>query len=72
MFRSSGLELIGSGSGSVSIQDLLNGAGELLAAAPKANFKTPFTSLPLDRIAEAWNGDPDIRYILTPTSEASS
>jgi NADPH:quinone reductase-like Zn-dependent oxidoreductase len=66
MFRSTGLELIGSGIGSVSIQDLLNGAGELLAAAPAAGFETPFVSLPLDRVAEAWNGDPDVRYILTP------
>ena len=66
MFRSTGLELIGSGIGSVSIQNLLNGAGELLAAAPAAGFETPFVSLPLDRVAEAWNGDPNVRYILTP------
>ena len=65
MLRSSGVELIGSGIGSVAVKDLLVGAGELLAAAPRAGFNTPFESLPLRSIADAWNGDPDVRYILT-------
>jgi NADPH:quinone reductase-like Zn-dependent oxidoreductase len=47
MLRSTGLELIGSGIGSVAVKDLLTGAGELLAAAPAAGFSAPFTSLPL-------------------------
>lgn len=66
MLRSSGLELMGSGVGSVSIQDLLVGAGELLAASPAAGFQVPVTSLPLEAVSEAWNGDAAIRYVLTP------
>ncbi|WP_437928735.1 zinc-binding alcohol dehydrogenase family protein [Sorangium sp. So ce291] len=66
MLRSTGLELIGSGIGSVAVKELLAGAGELLAAAPAAGFNASFTSLPLRAVADAWNGDPDVRYILVP------
>ncbi|XXY45993.1 zinc-binding alcohol dehydrogenase family protein [Sorangium sp. So ce269] len=66
MLRSTGLELIGSGIGSVAVKELLAGAGELLAAAPAAGFDASFTSLPLRAVADAWNGDPDVRYILVP------
>jgi len=66
LLRGSGLELMGSGIGSVSIQDLLAGAGELLAAAPGAGFTPPYASIPLDKVAEAWSGDPDVRYIIQP------
>jgi NADPH:quinone reductase-like Zn-dependent oxidoreductase len=68
MLRSTGVELMGSGIGSVAVRDLLAGAGELLAAAPEAGFNTPFESMPLRSIADAWNGDPDVRYILAPAS----
>jgi hypothetical protein len=57
---------MGSGIGSVSIKDLLVGAGELLAASPAAGFYARVTSLPLDAVTEAWNGNPDVRYVLTP------
>ncbi|WP_437966022.1 zinc-binding alcohol dehydrogenase family protein [Sorangium sp. So ce260] len=66
MLRSTGLELIGSGIGSVAVKELLAGAGELLAAAPAAGFDAPFTSLPLRAVADAWSGDPDVRYLLVP------
>ncbi|MEV5413722.1 zinc-binding alcohol dehydrogenase family protein [Thermopolyspora sp. NPDC052614] len=68
MLRGSGLELIGSGIGSVAVRDYAACAGELLAAAPAAGFDTPFTSLPLPAVADAWNGDPNVRYILTPAT----
>lgn len=68
MLRSSGLELIGSGIGSVSVRDLLIGAGELLAAAPAAGFSPPYVSVPLATVAEAWSGSPDVRYIINPPS----
>jgi NADPH:quinone reductase-like Zn-dependent oxidoreductase len=68
MLRSTGLELIGSGIGSVAVKELLAGAGELLAAAPAAGFNAPFTSMPLRAVADAWNGDSNVRYILTPRS----
>lgn len=64
--RSSGLELLGSGIGSVSIRDLLEGARELLTATGSSGFHAPVTTLPLTSIAEAWNGRPDVRYVLSP------
>lgn len=66
MLRSTGLELIGSGIGSVAVRDLLAGAGELLAAAPAAGFTAAFETLPLSAFGDAWDGDPNVRYILTP------
>jgi len=68
MLRSTGLELIGSGIGSVSVQELVAGAGELLMAASSAGFLAPFEILPLEAVADAWSGDPDARYILMPNS----
>lgn len=66
MLRSSGLELLGSGIGSVSFAELLAGANELLAAAPEAGFDPPFESKPLRDVAAAWTGDPAVRYIICP------
>lgn len=66
MLRSSGLELLGSGIGSVSFADLLAGARDLLAAAPEAGFEPAFEAVPLGRVADAWNGSPGIRYIVRP------
>ncbi len=66
MLRSSGLELIGSGIGSVSVKELLTGAGELLTAATVAGFTPPFESVPVSKVTEAWGGDPDVRYIIQP------
>jgi NADPH:quinone reductase-like Zn-dependent oxidoreductase len=68
MLRSSGLELMGSGIGSVAVKELVAGAGELLAAAPAGGFDAPFTTLPLRAVADAWKGDPNVRYILAPRS----
>lgn len=64
--RSSGLELMGSGIGSVAIQALLAGARELLDAATAAGFDAPVTTRPLADVAEAWAGPSDVRYILCP------
>lgn len=66
MFRSSGLEVMGSGIGSVAVKELLVGAGELLAASAEAGFSPPFESVSLDRVGEAWSGNPDVRYIVQP------
>jgi NADPH:quinone reductase-like Zn-dependent oxidoreductase len=72
MLRSSGLELMGSGIGSVSVKQLLIGAGELLTVAPVAGFEPPFTSVPLEQVSTVWNGKPDVRYIIQPTGFAST
>jgi len=64
--RSSGIELMGSGIGSVAVQELLSGARELLGAATAAGFDAPVTTCPLAAVAEAWVGPSDVRYILCP------
>ncbi|MBX5154505.1 zinc-binding alcohol dehydrogenase family protein [Rhizobium lentis] len=66
MLRSTGLELMGSGIGSVAVTDLLACAGELLEAAPAAGFDTDFASVPLSKIGEAWNDDSNRRYVILP------
>lgn len=66
MLRSSGLELIGSGIGSVAVKELLAGAAELLSAAANANFTPGFTSVPLTNVAQVWNDDSGVRYIVRP------
>lgn len=66
MLRSSGLELMGSGIGSVSVGELVSAAGELLAAAPAAGFAPPFTTVRLAEVADAWDGKPGVRYIVRP------
>lgn len=66
-FRGSGLELMGSGIGSVAIRELLAGARELLTETNKAGFDAPVTTLPLTAVAEAWAGPSDVRYILSPS-----
>ncbi|RYZ09739.1 MAG: zinc-binding alcohol dehydrogenase family protein [Myxococcales bacterium] len=64
--RSTGIELLGSGIGSLSVKELLAGADELLAAAPGAGFHAPFRSLPLSQVAEAWNLEPEERLVFVP------
>ncbi len=66
MLRSTGIELIGSGIGSISVKELLAGAGELLAAAPAARFHAPFKSVPLSAVTEAWSEAPETRLLLLP------
>lgn len=66
MLRSSGIELLGSGIGSLAVADLVAGAGELLAAAPVAGFRTEFQTVPLAAVAEAWTSVPDKRYVFVP------
>ena len=65
--RSSGLEIMGSGIGSVSARELVAGAGELLAAIPAGGFDTPTRALPLASVAEAWaDHTDDSRLVLLP------
>ena len=66
--RSSGLELMGSGIGSVTVRELITGAGELLAAAPAAGFAPRFASVPLHDVAEAWSTASEVRTVICPRS----
>ena len=65
--RSSGLEILGSGIGSLSISELVTGAGELLAALPAGGFETPVKTMPLSAVEDAWrDGSDDYRLVLRP------
>jgi len=66
MLRSTGLELLGSGIGSVPVRELLNGAGELLAATEAAGFHAPFESHPLSAVTDVWTQRRDVRCLLLP------
>jgi NADPH:quinone reductase-like Zn-dependent oxidoreductase len=66
--RSTGIELLGSGIGSVSVSELLIGAGELLVAAETAGFHAQFESVPLSAVSEAWNQQREGRMIFRPAN----
>jgi NADPH:quinone reductase-like Zn-dependent oxidoreductase len=52
--RSSGLELLGSGFGSASLQEIMKAVGEFLAAASKSPFTIPTKTVRLLDIESAW------------------
>ena len=65
--RSSSLELLGSGIGSVAFPDLLASIRGVLDAAPSAGFQTQTESMPLAEVASAWaREDSDARIVLHP------
>ncbi|CAH6282841.1 quinone oxidoreductase family protein [Pantoea agglomerans] len=65
--RSSGLEILGSGIGSLSVQALVAGAGELLNAIPQGRFTTPVRTCALSDVGKMWNEDTgEERLILIP------
>jgi NADPH:quinone reductase-like Zn-dependent oxidoreductase len=66
MLRSTGLELIGSGIGSVAIQELIAGAGELLTVARSAGFTAPFEAVSLSAVTSVWNEETQVRRLLLP------
>jgi len=65
--RSSGVEILGSGIGSLSMQALVAGAQGLLAVLPEGRFTTPFRTMPLEAVADAWADTSDeCRLVLCP------
>jgi NADPH:quinone reductase-like Zn-dependent oxidoreductase len=65
--RSSGLELLGSGFGSASLQEIMKAVGEFLAAAAESNFHVPTKTLPLRDIESAWTApDKGSRLVFQP------
>ena len=64
--QSSGLDILGSGIGSVPVRDYLAGAGELMAEAQKAGWTLPFKVVPLADIASVWRRSGEVRYIVHP------
>ena len=64
--RSSGLELLGSGIGSLSVDELIAVIGELLAAAGPAGLTVPVESVLLADVETAWTRDTgDRRLVFT-------
>lgn len=53
--RSSGLELLGSGFGSASLQQILQAVGELFKEAAKKPFKNDVETVPLSEVEAMWN-----------------
>ncbi|MFD3242563.1 zinc-binding alcohol dehydrogenase family protein [Rahnella perminowiae] len=65
--RSSGLEILGSGIGSLSVHELIAGAGQLLAAIPEGGFDTPVRTCALSDVSQIWNEDTgEERVVLIP------
>jgi len=63
--RSSGLELLGTGLGSVSHQGLIRCIAGLLHAAPTAGFRIATESIPLTQVESAWPKDSAARMVFT-------
>lgn len=63
--RSSGLEMMGSGLGSVSNADLVKVVGELLKAVGPAGLKVDAVAVPMREVEVAWTRKSDQRIVLT-------
>ena len=65
--RSSALQLMGSGIGSIPFPRLLQAIHGVLQAAPSAGFKIATQRVPLAEVTKAWtSGDTDSRIVLIP------
>ena len=65
--RSSALELMGSGIGSVAFPRLLDAIRRVLDAAPAAGFEVATAAMPLAEVTNAWRDDRhDARVVLLP------
>lgn len=63
--RSSGLELLGSGLGSVSNEVLVQNIGELMKAIVPGRLKIAAQAVPLTQVAEAWSSKTADRIVFT-------
>jgi len=63
--RSSGLELLGSGLGSVANEVLVRCIGEMFQAMDSADLRIDTETLPLADVASAWNRDSRARLVFT-------
>jgi NADPH:quinone reductase-like Zn-dependent oxidoreductase len=67
ILRSSGLELLGSGFGSVAIDAILRSVAEFLSIAATANFHVAIQSAPLSDVERMWTSPtPGVRLVFLP------
>jgi len=65
--RSSGLELLGSGFGSASLQEIMKAVGEFIQAAAKSPFQVPAKAVSLRDVETLWNSsDKGARLVFQP------
>lgn len=65
VLRSSGLELLGSGLGSVSNEVLVKNIGEFMKAIVPGKFEMDARAVPLTQVAETWNSKTAERIVFT-------
>lgn len=61
VLRSSAIELMGSGIGSVSLEGLVKAIGAMLAAAPAGGFKIAVNPVPLSDVEKQWSDADGVR-----------
>jgi NADPH:quinone reductase-like Zn-dependent oxidoreductase len=64
LLRSSGIELLGSGLGSLSAQQILQALNAMFAAASAVQFAIEIEPLPLAKVEQVWNRKGDERRIV--------
>ncbi|BDW10376.1 zinc-binding dehydrogenase [Polynucleobacter sp. SHI8] len=63
--RSSGLKVMGSGLGSLSIAQMLSAVSDLIKHAPEAGFQIKTEKIPLSEVSQVWNTtSSDVRTVL--------
>jgi NADPH:quinone reductase-like Zn-dependent oxidoreductase len=65
VLRSSAIELMGSGIGSVSLEGLVSAIGEVFQAAGPGGFKIATHAVPLAQVEQAWDGENSSRTVFT-------
>ena len=66
LLRSSGVELLGSGLGSLSSQQILQSLRAMFAAASAVQFAIDIDPVPLAQVEEAWTRKEERRIVFTP------
>ena len=69
VLRSSAIELMGSGIGSVSLEPLISAISEVFQAARPGKFKIPTQAVPLAQVEQAWTLDSGSRTVFTMGGE---
>ena len=66
LLRSSGVELLGSGLGSLSSQQILQSLSVMFAAVSKVQFAIDIDPVPLKKVEEAWTRKDERRIVFIP------